>query len=143
MLRVSSQSNEEDVNLASIVEGTARDSGIDADKALIEFAEAGLGDDGDAIDAARNTVAEQLGEDAMVDAAGVIANFQRMVRIADGTGIALDDAVMMLTADIREDLGINAYGGAENSTEVGTGKRIIGRLMTPFVSRLISRIAPR
>ncbi len=47
----------------------------------------------------------------MVDAAGVIANFQRMVRIADGIGIRLDDPVMMLTADIRVDLGINDYGG--------------------------------
>ena len=34
---------------------------------------------------------EALGPEAMVDAAGVASNFERMVRIADSTGIELGD----------------------------------------------------
>ena len=47
----------------------------------------------------------------MVDAVGVASNFQRMVRIADSTGITLGN-FEAITEDIREDLGINAYARA-------------------------------
>lgn len=61
----------------------------------------------------------------MVDAAGVIANFQRMVRIADGTGIPLDEPVAMLTTDIREELGLNHYGSADRTPLPNTFKRVL------------------
>ena len=83
------------------------------DKALLAFAGMSLGDDAQAIAAARQLVLEELGEASMIDAAGIVANFQRMVRIADGTGIHLDGPVAALTADLREDLGINNYGAAQ------------------------------
>ena len=143
MLRVSSQSEGEKVELGALVAGSDQNSGLKGSDQLVAFAEAAIGDDRTAITEARQAVHQVLGEPAMVDAAGVIANFQRMVRIADGTGIPLDDPVMMLTADIREDLGINAYGGAENSEEVSTGKRLVARLLQPFLSRLVSLVAPR
>jgi len=44
----------------------------------------------------------------VVDAAGVISNFQRMVRIADATGIGLG-VFEVPSADMREALGINAF----------------------------------
>ena len=55
----------------------------------------------------------------MVDAAGVIANFQRMVRIADGTGIPLDKRVVALTADLRDELGLNDYPTVRLTREAG------------------------
>ena len=56
----------------------------------------------------------------MVDAAGVIANFQRMVRIADGTGIPLtDNRLVALTVDLRDELGINDYPTARLAREAG------------------------
>ena len=45
----------------------------------------------------------------MIDAAGVIANFQRMMRIADSPGIPLDARMDALTADLRSELGINRF----------------------------------
>ena len=44
----------------------------------------------------------------MIDAAGVASHFQRMVRIADATGITLGD-VEAVTADLRSELGIDAF----------------------------------
>ena len=38
-------------------------------------------------------------------AAGVIGNFERMVRIADGTGIPLDRIVDAMTSDFRAEFG--------------------------------------
>ncbi len=143
MLRASSQVAGKSVDLESVVAGSAVKSGVPADKVLLAYAEAALTDDADAISAARQRVADEVGETAMVDAAGVVANFQRMVRIADGTGIPLDGSMTMLTAGIREDLGINAYGSSVNTPEVSWPKKLLGRMVQPFLPRLLKRITRR
>ena len=143
MLRASSQVAGKSVDLESVVAGSAVESGVPADKALLAYAEVALSDDADAISAARQRVADELGEAAIVDAAGVIANFQRMVRIADGTGIPLDGPMTMLTAGIREDLGINAYESSVNTPEVSWPKKLLGRMVQPFLPRLMKLMARR
>lgn len=112
MLRASAKISGDDIDLAGIVAGDLVATGIPGDKALLAFAEESLGDDAEAIAEARRRVLEELGEPALIDAAGIIANFQRMVRIADATGIPLDGHMTALTADLRDALGINAYGTA-------------------------------
>ena len=91
----------------------------------------------------RETVLDRVGQEATVDAACIIANFQRMVRIADSTGISLDEPVLMMTQGIREDLGINQFNSAANSPTLPLGKRIAGRLMSPFTATLMKRLAAR
>ncbi len=59
----------------------------------------------------RAAVIEALGPEAMVDAAGVAANFERMVRIADATGIELGDLLEQVTADVRDALGLERPAG--------------------------------
>ena len=117
MLRASARTTGDDIDLAGIVAGNAVATGIPGDKALLAFAEESLGDGTQAIAEARRRVLEELGEPSLIDAAGVIANFQRMVRIADATGIPLDGYVAALTADLRDALGINAYGTARLAPE--------------------------
>ena len=114
MLRASAQTSGEDVHLAVVVDGGSATTSVPGDQALLAFAEVALHDDAEAIAKARQQVRSDLGEAAMIDAAGVIANFQRMVRIADGTGIPLDAPMDALTADLRVELGIKHYG-AEGS----------------------------
>ena len=142
-LRVSAQISRENVDLEGIVAGQAVDTGIRGGKALLAFAETGLGDDAEAIAAARLRVREELGERAMVDAAGIIANFQRMVRIADGTGIALDDQLVAVTADLRDQLGINAYPTARLTREAGWLPRLVARLLRPVLPLLLRRVMSR
>ena len=116
MLRASAQTSGEDVHLAVVVDGGSVTTSVPGDQALLAFAEVALHDDAEAIAKARQQVRSDLGEAAMIEAAGVIANFQRMVRIADGTGIPLDAPMDALTADLRVELGINRYG------EEGSGR---------------------
>ena len=47
----------------------------------------------------------------MVDAAGVASNFERMVRIADATGIELGAALEGLTANVRTVLSLDRPSG--------------------------------
>ncbi len=141
MLRVSTQQSGDEVNLQGIVLGDAVDTGIVGDKALLAFAETSLGDDAEAIAQARNGVVEELGEAQMIDAAAVIANFQRMVRIADGTGIQLDAPVAALTTDIRQELGINNYGLAANTPPPSWLARSLARVLSPFPPALLRRMA--
>lgn len=75
---------------------------------LAAFAEAIVSADEFRITNARNVLVACAGDEVMIDAAGIASNFQRMVRIADSTGIALGDFEQPTSA-IRESLGINEF----------------------------------
>ena len=51
----------------------------------------------------------------LVDAAAIVGHFERLVRVADATGIPLDAAAKDATTDIREALGHNAYAMASRT----------------------------
>ena len=104
---------------------------------LIRFAEAAVRRD-DQLPRAREAVAERLGDAALVDTAAIVGNFERMVRIADGTGIPLDAPVALISADLQDSLGVRAFGSAERTPEIRGWKRIAGRLLRPLVPRLMS-----
>ncbi len=63
----------------------------------------------------RAAVEAALGPEALVDAAATVANYQRMVRIADGCGIPLDRFTDEASAEWREGLGVNEYRSAVNT----------------------------
>ena len=111
MLRGSVQQRGETVELGTVVSGAAVDSQVPGGHALVGLVEAFLGDGG-SLAAAREALVSELGVEALVDAAGVIGNFQRMVRIADSTGIPVDAGTAEITADIRDDLGLNDFVSA-------------------------------
>ncbi len=77
---------------------------------LVAFAEAIVTGD-QTLAQSRTTVVETLGPEAMVDAAGVASNFERMVRIADATGIELGDRLEQGSADVRATLGLERPAG--------------------------------
>jgi hypothetical protein len=60
--------------------------------------------DRDVIATTRGAVVEAMGVEAMVDAAAVAANFERMVRIADGTGIPLGDSLESRSRAVVDEL---------------------------------------
>jgi len=86
------------------------DSGIPHAAVLIEFAEAVLDPDETRLDRARRAVVDAMGEAALVDAAAVAGNFNAIDRIADSTGIPLEDDKAAMTADFRSALGIDEFG---------------------------------
>ena len=87
----------------------ATTSGVEHGSLLIAFAEAMVGDDDTALTHTRHAVIEGLSPEAMVDAAGVASNFERMVRIADATGIQLDARMAALSHEVRDALHLERF----------------------------------
>ena len=77
---------------------------------LVAFAEA-IVTGAETLGQSRAAVVEALDPDGMVDAAGVASNFERMVRIADSTGIELGDLLEQASADVRDTLGLERPAG--------------------------------
>ena len=73
------------------------------------FAEALVGDDDAPLTHARQAVLVGLSPAAMVDAAGVASNFERMVRIADATGIELDERMALLSQKAPDALHLERF----------------------------------
>ncbi len=132
---------DEKTDLNSVTGDIAAAADIPAGPQLLAFAEAVVARSDADIESTRSTLVELIGPAGTADAAAVVANFQRMVRIADSTGIPLDEPVMMLTQGIRDELGINEYHAAANSPALAPLKKIVGRLLGPFVSKVMRRIA--
>ena len=78
MLRGSSQAEGSEVDLQTVIKGSSVDSHVTGSEALIRFTDAALSGSND-LDHARRALISELGELQLVDAAGVIGNFQRMV----------------------------------------------------------------
>lgn len=85
------------------------DGGIPNGRLLVRFAEAVLGDEEPELDSVRTELRGALGDAALVDAAAVAALFNAIDRVADSTGIPMEDQKIEITADFREILGINAF----------------------------------
>jgi hypothetical protein len=111
-LRASVEATGESIDLDGLTgPGCTEIEGIPYSKALLGFANAFMDTDVEALTAARETLVQKMSVEAMVDAAGVASNFQRMVRIADSTGIPLDDwgddALNVMTEELNDTLDIN------------------------------------
>jgi hypothetical protein len=145
LLRASSEKEGRGVDLG-VVTGGSRDGaggGVPQGEQLIAFAEATVATDDAMLGRARAALLSALGPAALVDAAAVTSNFERMVRIADATGIPLDAPVAALTAGMRRELGIDRYAAAANTPEPSVLARVFMRFARPFVPRLMRMAASR
>jgi hypothetical protein len=83
---------------------SAADSGVPNGAMLIEFVEAVIGDDDARLDRARLAIHDTLGAAALVDAAGAVSSFNAVVKVADGSGIQVDDSRQETAAKMRSEL---------------------------------------
>ncbi len=115
LLRASGEHKGEDYGFGGIL-GTGGDnmgpSGVDEAEALIDFAEAFF-EGGRRLAEARARLVTGLGAQAAIEAAGVVAIFNAVVKIADATGIPLEDYKADLSAGIRAELGIDQFPSAK------------------------------
>lgn len=144
MLRASVEAGSDVENLRAITEGTAADATVvPHGESLIRFAEAVVGGDSETLDAARTELRAAVGDAGFVDAAAVVANFQRMVRIADGTGIPLDTRLQLMTQNLRSELGLEAFGSSANTGETSPLRRLLGRVLGPLSTAGLRRLAKK
>lgn len=57
----------------------------------------------------RAAIVGELGPAGLVDAAGVVANFEMMNRVADGTGMPVGGGSLARTAEWRHELGLDRF----------------------------------
>jgi hypothetical protein len=144
LLRVSSEMQGVAADPSAVTdEGARAKSGVEHGGVLLAFAEAVVRGDDAALGQARQDVIAAVGSEGFVDAAGVVGNFQRMVRIADGTGIPLDGPLNLMTLDVQEKLGLKAFGSASNTPEPAALPRVLAGMLQPIsgpILRLIGRV---
>ncbi len=78
-------------------------------RALMALVEAVCADNEGAKVSARRAVRDALGDAAFVDACATIASFSAVVKIADGSGIPLEDYKEEATREMRDELAINQF----------------------------------
>ena len=125
----------------AITEGNAADSGVDHGAELVAFTEAVVGADDAALERARKELLGAAGPEALVDAAAVAGNFQRMVRIADGIGIPLDGVLDVMSVDLRDELDLRRYGSAAHTPEASRLRRALQPLLRPVSSLALKLMA--
>ncbi len=93
-------------DLAAIAEG-AGDGGLPFGAELVAFADAVGGLDDEVLVFARERLRAAAGEAFLIDAAAVLANFEMMTRVADGTGARFpaETAAHRAALDDRLDIG--------------------------------------
>jgi hypothetical protein len=116
MLSLSAEISESDVNL-QMINGEAATSGgvIEHGVALMEFAQACVARHDATLASARDRLLAEAGAEVLVDAAAVAGNFQRMVRIADSTGIPLDARGIEAYAEVIDSLDLGRFPSAHNT----------------------------
>jgi len=115
MLRVSAEISSTDVDL-QLVNGEVGDSSsVEFSNELMAFATAVASRDEAALAECRENLLAVSGAEALVDAAAVAGNFQRMVRIADAIGIPVDESSMEMASVAVEALDLRRFRSAENT----------------------------
>ena len=109
MLSLSADMNKLSIDLKLVNGEQSAESGdLPFSLELMNYAEAiARRDEEEDLGVARQALRQAAGDEVVVDAAAVAANFQRMVRIADSTGIALDSFQEEMSADVRQELDLD------------------------------------
>ena len=108
MLRASSSVNDMEVDLNAIQGKAIDSSAVVAASALANLVDASV-NNLENLDAARAELVDATDEATLVYAAAVIANFEMMTRIADGTGTRHTSDRMESMADITTAMGLHDF----------------------------------
>jgi alkylhydroperoxidase family enzyme len=103
------------VDLAAVNGGRDDDGGVAHGRRLVAFTEAVMGSDDAALAGERRALRAVLDDDAFVDVAAVIGSFNVVDRIADATGIPLDDALRAAGTDVCRELDLARFASAANT----------------------------
>jgi phosphoribosylaminoimidazole-succinocarboxamide synthase len=80
---------------------------------LVRFADAVItGSEAD-VATVRDEIAQTMGGEALTDTAAVAALFNAIDRVADSTGIEMEEAKAEASADFRADIGVNDFYSAD------------------------------
>lgn len=99
----------EEFNLDAIMEADDSGANVAGGRVLNDFAEAVMARNDNLTATLRKKLRVELGDHAMLDAAAVIAAFNLVARVADATGLPLEDYKEEASVELREHLGLNQF----------------------------------
>jgi hypothetical protein len=103
------------VDLA-LVEGQRHGNGGVAHGArLLAFTDAAMRGDASALAHERAALRAELSDAAFVDVCAVIGFFNIVDRVADATGIPLDEPLLLMSGDVRAELDLARFASAANT----------------------------
>lgn len=135
MLSLSADNFKQDVDL-SVINGEG-DGGVLFGGELSRFAEAVASRNEADLKVTRKNLLAAAGSAVLVDAAAVAGNFQRMVRIADATGIPLDGPTNILSGDAQEALDLRRFHSARNTPRRTPLQRLLQKPLTLLAPLLL------
>ena len=140
LLRASSLAKPDGGNIDAVADPSkSEQSSVEHAAQIIAFTDAVISRDSDAIESARASLLDAVGPEGLVDAAGVIGNFQRMNRIADAGGAVVDRPVRVLGANLRDQLGLDKLASAAHVQPAGFFSKWIARLAIPIAARFYAK----
>ena len=83
------------------------------------FTDAAMGDDEALLDRERRALREVLSDAEFVDTCATIGAFNVVDRIADSTGIPLDDMMRGMSEEVRDELDLARFGSSANTPGAG------------------------
>ena len=109
VLRASGQKNGEEFDLENVIGTGDGETGVVHGGLLLAFSDAVIGGDDGELDRARSALIETVGEEAFIDAAGTTASYNAVVRVADATGIPVDEFKQEAAREILNELGVEDF----------------------------------
>ena len=114
LLRASSEAIGEEAAIEGAVGSAEGDGGVPSGAAMVRFAEAVTLSRSD-LEESRRALLEELGAAGFVEVAATVGIFNGLVRVADSTGIPLDEVSRKISADFRDSLGLVQFASAQNT----------------------------
>ena len=112
---MSGQFQGSEVDLSAVNGDVKSDGGVAHAAELVAFAEAAMGEDDAALEQSREVLLAAIGPAAYVDTCAVIGAFNVVDRIADSTGIPLDDFMLSASQELRADLDLARFASSVNT----------------------------
>ncbi len=116
LLRASGEISGTEIDMSAVNGNVTRD-GIPHAAELVSFTEAVMRNDDRALDQARAELRVVLSDEEFLDTCAVIAAFNVVDRIADSTGIPLDDLMKDATAEMRAELDLGRFRSSANTPD--------------------------
>jgi len=112
LLRASGDRNNESYNLDSVTAEGIADAGVKNGDFLMELAAAVYAQDAEVLADIRTRGVKLLGERGLAEAMGIASGFNGITKVANGTGLPLDQTTAEVTGEMRTQTGIEDYSEA-------------------------------
>ena len=139
LLRVIGQDQTDQVNIQAVSDPSKADQcSVPNAKYLLAFADAAIRRESKEMESARGDLLNAIGWEGLVDSAGVVGNRERMNRVTLAAGLTLDPPAMILSATVRDELGLHEFESAKGATKPGRFAKLMARTATPIVFKVVS-----